>query len=278
MNHKIYTKIACVFFCAYLAGTPLLKANEQQDITSEDFLNAAAQNDVYLVMKYLERGGDVNVTTNTMFTGLLHRILDANLQRFRESSMTALMFAAREGHIDVVNLLFDAGADANAITIDGWSAVMFAVHGGHADVVNTLFDRGNIEMHVINEAVMFAAREGHVDFVNFLIVRADRNTINEALISTIRRGFEGYSRYSPRTIANRNNYLNTVHILVNALIDAEYIDMDIFEYVLIWAVRSRYTNITETLLERLAWNTYPDEIEVMGWRRWRIETLRQNTR
>ena len=57
--------------------------------------------------------------------------------------MTALMFAAREGHLDVVRQLVDSGAEVNAVNgSDGMSVLTLAIVNGRLDIARLLLERG----------------------------------------------------------------------------------------------------------------------------------------
>ena len=57
--------------------------------------------------------------------------------------MTALLFAAREGHLDAAKELVDAGADVNLVSAsDKISALTSAIINGHLDLASFLLDRG----------------------------------------------------------------------------------------------------------------------------------------
>ncbi len=55
---------------------------------------------------------------------------------------TALMYAARQGAIDAVRALTEAGADLNVADPDGTPAITFAIINGHYDVAAFLADKG----------------------------------------------------------------------------------------------------------------------------------------
>lgn len=57
--------------------------------------------------------------------------------------MTALMFAAREGHLDTVKALIDAGADVNKVAGDGKHALNMALFNGNYAVASLLIDSGS---------------------------------------------------------------------------------------------------------------------------------------
>ncbi|MGU9951612.1 MAG: ankyrin repeat domain-containing protein [Gammaproteobacteria bacterium WSBS_2016_MAG_OTU1] len=45
---------------------------------------------------------------------------------YKEDGMTALMFAAMQGHSEVAKVLLDNGANVNHENKDGWTTLMFA--------------------------------------------------------------------------------------------------------------------------------------------------------
>src|SRR3990167_3202934 len=55
---------------------------------------------------------------------------------------TALIFAAKNVHIDIVRLLLDRGANINAINDSENTALMHAAFNGHINTVRLLLDRG----------------------------------------------------------------------------------------------------------------------------------------
>lgn len=67
--------------------------------------------------------------------------------------------AAREGHLEIVRRLLDAGAKVNALGENISTPLMDAAAAGHADLVQLLLDRGanpNIEDDQGNAAIMMA--------------------------------------------------------------------------------------------------------------------------
>ena len=58
----------------------------------------------------------------------------------QEERFTALMFAAAEGHADVVRTLLRHGSDPDIVDVDGDRALDFAARNGHEEVVRLLSD------------------------------------------------------------------------------------------------------------------------------------------
>jgi ankyrin repeat protein len=59
-----------------------------------------------------------------------------------KGGLTALIFAAREGSLDCVQLLLKAGSDINQTSVDGSSALLVAVQNGNYGVAAYLLDHG----------------------------------------------------------------------------------------------------------------------------------------
>ena len=55
-----------------------------------------------------------------------------------EEQFAALMFAASEGQVEVVEALLKQGSDPRMVDIDGDDALDFATRNGHAEVVTLL--------------------------------------------------------------------------------------------------------------------------------------------
>jgi Ankyrin repeats (3 copies) len=73
-------------------------------------------------------------------TDLVRFLLDhgANIEDRWTEGESPLMVAAMKGHLDTVRLLLDRGAHPNYVTDKGWDVVSFAEMSGDADVITTL--------------------------------------------------------------------------------------------------------------------------------------------
>lgn len=87
---------------------------------------------------------------------------------------TALIWAARNGRTEIVNLLLDSGANVNAITKDGFTALVHAIDNKHQETAHLLLERGanpNLVEDNCSPAISLAASYGFADLVQAIIDR-----------------------------------------------------------------------------------------------------------
>jgi hypothetical protein len=114
--------------------------------------------------------------------GILCR-LDVNktgaVDRVDGSGTTALQWACERGHLDVVQLLLEKGADVNAQGGECGNALQAAAQGGHLEIVQLLLEKGadvNTQGRHYGNAFYAAARGGHLKIVQLLLEKgADVN-------------------------------------------------------------------------------------------------------
>ena len=107
-------------------------------VLAEELWDAARAGDAARVARALDKGADVNAKSRY--------------------GMTALTFAADKGHIDVVKLLLDRGADLNGQdTFYKFRALDMALMNNHRHVAMLLLERGS---QGAGSALMSAVRSG----------------------------------------------------------------------------------------------------------------------
>ena len=102
------------------------------------------------VKALLARGADPRSTVHGMgrqdgvgASAFLVRMDDPTIFDFEtKAEQTALMWAAAEGHAEVVGELIQAGAEFRTTLSSGFTPLLFAVREGHMDVVKTLVKAG----------------------------------------------------------------------------------------------------------------------------------------
>jgi uncharacterized protein len=67
---------------------------------------------------------------------------DRGMRPFQSGGMTPLLYAAREGHTDMVDRLLDAGADIDGVEANQIAPLLMAISNNHADAARRLIERG----------------------------------------------------------------------------------------------------------------------------------------
>lgn len=116
-----------------------------------------------------------------------------NLNAMDWLKKTALVYAAENGHADVVEALLKAGADPNKLGA-GYSALGAAAQNGDKDIVALLLSAKNIDINIKgfleNTPLENAARNGYKDIVQMLLdadAAEDTPKITDKEIATAER-------------------------------------------------------------------------------------------
>lgn len=77
----------------------------------------------------------------------------ANVNLQDDEGITALHWACSVGHMDVIQLLFAAGANPNVMEVDGGrlTPLDYAIIGGHQAAAQLLIEQGGISISSIQE-------------------------------------------------------------------------------------------------------------------------------
>jgi ankyrin repeat protein len=128
----------------------------------------------------------------------------ADVNAKSSNGWTALMLASETGYIDIAKLLIDKGADVNAKSSNGWTALMLASKAGHIDIVKLLIDKGvdvNTNRDIGTTALVSASGAGHIDVVKLLIDKGvDVNAKDNHIRKVIMYAYPAH----PRKILKRN--------------------------------------------------------------------------
>lgn len=99
------------------------------------------------------------------------------------AGMSSLAYACQKGTTMCVDLLLEAGANANQTNNHGWSPLLSAMHGKHVDIAETLIKRGaKINTKGVRDwtPLMYATYWGDIKMVELLIkYRVDAISKNE---------------------------------------------------------------------------------------------------
>ena len=102
---------------------------------------AADRNAGPMVKLLLAKGADVK--PRSLFSDWPSQITSEPRAQYRPTGgLTALLYAARDGCLECVQAMIDAGADVNVPTPEGVTALIMALDNDHNDVAKLLLDRG----------------------------------------------------------------------------------------------------------------------------------------
>ena len=146
-----------------LLDTRHLPVDDRDDNQTTVLMLASGRGLVAFVRELVNRGADVNAEDG--------------------DNWTPLLFAAKEGHRDVVQFLLEqGGADLEHRDMGGWTALMWAAYKGHAEVVALLLEKGadiNAHGNYHLGPMLWAAGRGHADIVRLLVQRGSKVNVGD---------------------------------------------------------------------------------------------------
>ena len=149
---------------------------------------------------------------------LLDKGADANAM-FKDDGWTPLHFASQNGYEQVVRMLLDKGADVNAKDIGGWAPLHNASEYGYEQVVRVLLDKGADVNAKNNDGwtpLHSASENGHEKVVRMLLnndPKADANAKNN-------------DGKTPRDLAESKGHKDVVRMLLGKSADVNAKDND----------------------------------------------------
>ena len=123
-----------------------------------------------------------------------------------DDKSTPLHYAAENGHLEVVRLLIEKGADATAANVYKSTPLHFGgAENGHLEVVRLLIEKGadaTAEEGDKTTPLHYAAESGHLEVVRLLIEKGADATA------------ENYGKKTPLHYAAENGHLEVVRLLI----------------------------------------------------------------
>ncbi|HLK47739.1 MAG TPA: ankyrin repeat domain-containing protein [Bryobacteraceae bacterium] len=103
---------------------------------------AAAENHAAAAKVLIQHGADVNARSASLDYSQGQFGLEGVVTVLPRGRWTPLMYAARQGSLDAVGVLAEAGADLNAADPDGATALVLAIINAHYDTAAALVEKG----------------------------------------------------------------------------------------------------------------------------------------
>src|SRR5687767_10343889 len=230
------------------AGTPLIDAAKQQDVTA--------------VRALLKQGADVHAKDADGSTALhwaaqrnnlplvdLLLASGADAKSSTRYNVTPLYLASLNGNAAIMERLLNAGADANGTAHEGQTMLMTAALTGKADAVRLLLTRGakvnEKEPYKGQSALMWAAAEGNTAAVDVLLEGGADLKAKSA------------GGFTPLLFAVRNAHVDTVDTLLKHGADVNDVAPDGSSALSMAAVNAYY-ELASVLLDHGANPNLPD--------------------
>ena len=194
-------------------------------LSNDDFLELCKSGDVAKVERAIINGANVEAFS---------------YQDHRKDS--ALMWATRKGHSEVVKILLQNGADVNAKNLYGTTALMWSARKGYPEVAEILLQSGaevNDTNNYGSTALLWAAKYGNIEMIEVLL----NNGAN--VNAKANNGFTALIR------AAMGNHLHIAEILLEHGADINAKDNKGWT-ALKWSDRCGYANFTRLLREHVA--------------------------
>jgi uncharacterized protein len=201
-------------------------------------------------------------------------------------SMTPLMYAAREGHIDVARMLLAAGANVNEVDKNDISPLFMAISNNHIAMARFLIEKGadinakdwygrtplfaaveirNVDLHYVTFQHMLTAedRKEALEFIRFLLDKGVDPNIRVKEVPPLRRwmyllggslAWVDFTGQTPFLLASLSGDVTTMRLLLERGADPK-ITTDGGTNALMaaagvnWVVNQTYTEGEQTLLE-----------------------------
>jgi len=176
------------------------------------------------------------------FTAALRLLTRQDVYETDDDGWTALMYAAQNGHLEIVRIIVDNFDVDDSINADGFTALMLAVENNYYMVVDKLLRAGaDINAGRGNSAVILASEAGYVDVLNLLFERSFGQTVDLNKV--------GKDGYTALMFAAQNGHIEVVQKLIEKGADVNVIG-SAGESAIDLAALNRYYEIVDLLYEQ----------------------------
>ncbi len=154
-------------------GDPQIYVNTSNQHGRTALHNAAKYGRIEIAKALLERGASVNAKIEYPEYALWGMSCGHTLDNFECECITALHYAARNGHVEIVNILLNHGANLNVAGPLNRTPLLLAAESGHLSVVKLLLEHsrraGGSDEVDPRKYLYVAVRSGYEDVVRLLL-------------------------------------------------------------------------------------------------------------
>lgn len=168
---------------------------------------AASQGHIAVAQELISAGADLQA--HSLIRPTLMYVDAANGGAFDQGVMenlggySPLLFAVRNGHADLAQLLIDSGADVNAAAGNGASPLVVATHSGQTDVALMLLGKGADpdSMGAGYSALHAAILRGDLEIVEALLAQGANPDVRVEKATPVQRASEDWVLKTPQVSA-----------------------------------------------------------------------------
>jgi uncharacterized protein len=171
---------------------------------NEQLIRAIIRGETATVESLLAQGADANTTGGVTPVG---------------ESNTALMWAATEGYLDIVNLLLKHKAEVGIKNAANYTALMYAAESNYRNVVSVLLNQGDPSLsihdrnHYGENVLMTMARHGETDLVQRLVsLGAEVNAANNIGDTALYLAVDSEHVYTVKALIDLGAQTNTENL------------------------------------------------------------------
>ena len=187
-NGETILYLSCLNYANLSTIDWLLEHGADPNITDKDgktaldiLLDEGAFEHVYDIIESLVFHGAIVHDANRLLTGscisdkldLAVKALElgADINNTEWEGDTPLIFASREGHLDIIDMLLDKGADVNATSIAGFTPLACACISSNLNVIKILVEHGADVNAVTNDGASILSLTHNDEIKDYLIQR-----------------------------------------------------------------------------------------------------------
>jgi len=208
-------------------------------------------NDNYYLIAFMDMSSKYDKNKEILICILDNSFLDYKLLKEQSvdkknsinANTIALIYASEHGHLEIVKLLIEKGANVNESNLSGWTTLFFAINANHLDIANRLIEKGANLLVTNNDnyttLMLCASKIDFNEITKKIIEIADLKHIN--IQSTLKKE-------TALTVATKASNLEVAKLLIEKGADI-YLKSSMHNNALIYSVQIDNIDIIKYFVE-----------------------------